>query len=145
MAPKFMHPPKARRGEKVAVVSPPFAAPGMAPVVHEQAMRYLSEITGLVPVESEDFGKDWTDPAALNDYGERETTEAWAWAGPARTVTGPTWGGCAEVLQWILTAGRFPPDPAVLDGAVLVVEASEEIIPTREFGWIPRSSMSGDC
>ncbi len=94
------------------------------------------------PGKSEDFGKDWTDPAALTDHGEREPTEPWAWAGPARTVTGRTWGGCIEVLQWILTAGRFPPDPpdpAVLDGAVLIVETSEAIIPAREFGWILRS------
>jgi muramoyltetrapeptide carboxypeptidase LdcA involved in peptidoglycan recycling len=258
MALELVHPPKARRGEKVAVVSPSFAAPGVAPAVHEQAMRRLSEVTGLVPVEypttrrvgaspreraadlnaafadpeiravlatiggedqiqvvahldpdlvgadpkpfcgysdntnllswlwaqgvagfhggstqvhlgpgpavdachsaslraalltgerlevtdpgeSEDFGKNWTDPAALTDYGEREPTEPWAWAGPHRTVAGRTWGGCIEVLQWILTAGRFPPDPAVLDGAVLIVETSEEIIPAREFGWILRS------
>lgn len=258
MVPKLVHPPKARRGEKVAVVSPSFAAPGVAPAVHEQAMRRLSELTGLVPVEypttrrvgaspreraadlnaafadpeiravvstiggedqiqvvahldpdpvradpkpfcgysdntnvlswlwthgvvgfhggstqvhlgpgpavdachsaslraalltgerleitdpgeSEDFGKDWTDPAALSAYGEREPTEPWAWAGPARTVTGRTWGGCVEVLQWILTAGRFPANPAVLDGAVLILETSEEIIPAREFGWILRS------
>jgi muramoyltetrapeptide carboxypeptidase LdcA involved in peptidoglycan recycling len=258
MIPELVHPPKARRGEKVAVVSPSFAAPGVAPAVHEQAMRRLAEITGLVPVEypttrrvgaspreraadlnaafadpeiravlatiggedqiqvvahldpdpvradpkpfcgysdntnllswlwthgvagfhggstqvhlgpgpavdpchgaslraalltgerlevtepgeSEDLGKDWADPAALTDYGEREPTEAWAWAGPARTVTGRTWGGCIEVLQWILTAGRFPSDPAVLDGGVLILETSEEIIPAREFGWILRS------
>lgn len=258
MVPELVHPPKARRGEKVAVVSPSFAAPGVAPAVHEQAMRRLSEITGLVPVEyqttrwvgaspreraadlnaafadpeiravlatiggedqiqvvphldpdsvradpkpfcgysdntnllswlwthgvasfhggstqvhlgpgpavdpcysaslraalltgerlevtdpgeSEDLGKDWTDPAALTDYGDREPTEPWAWAGPARAVEGRTWGGCIEVLQWILTAGRFPPDPAVLDGGVLILETSEEIIPAREFGWILRS------
>lgn len=50
------------------------------------------------------------------------------WAGPARQVTGRTWGGCAEVVQWILTAGRFPADPAALDGAVLLLETSEELI-----------------
>jgi len=91
------------------------------------------------PGESEDLGKDWTDPAALTDYGDREPTEPWAWAGPARTVAGRTWGGCIEVLQWILTTGRFPQHPAVLDGAVLIVETSEETIPAREFGWILRS------
>jgi len=35
----------------VAVVSPSFAAPGVAPAVHEQAMGRLAEVTGLVPVE----------------------------------------------------------------------------------------------
>lgn len=258
MVPDLIHPPKARPGDKVAVLSPSFAAAGVAPAVHEQAMRRLTEITGLVPVEfpttrrvgaspqdraadlnaafadpqiravlatiggedqiqviphlhpelvradpkpfcgysdntnllswlwtngvagfyggstqvqlgpgpavdpchrasllaallngerlevidpgeSEDSGKDWADPAALTEYGEREPTEPWTWAGPAASVTGRTWGGCIEVLQWILTVGRFPDDPAVLDGAALILETSEELIAAREFGWILRS------
>jgi len=91
------------------------------------------------PGESEDIGNDWAHPAALTEYGDREPTEPWTWAGPARTVSGHTWGGCIEIIQWILTAGRFPTDPAVLDGGVLILEASEEIIPAQEFGWILRS------
>ncbi|PPF68763.1 LD-carboxypeptidase [Clavibacter michiganensis] len=43
--------PKAEAGDRVAVLSPASAAPGMAPEVHEQAMRRLQEATGLVPVE----------------------------------------------------------------------------------------------
>ncbi len=251
-------PLKARPGDKVAVLSPSFAAPAVAPTVHEQAMRRLAEVTGLVPVEypttrqldapaakraqdlnaafadpeiravlatiggedqitviphldaaavradpkpflgysdntnlsswlwsqgvasfyggstqvqigpgpaldpcheaslraslltgerleitepgeSEDFGKDWADPAALTEYGDREPTEPWAWSGPAKSVTGRTWGGCIEVLQWILTAGRFPADPTVLDGGILMLETSEELIPATEFGYILRS------
>ena len=251
-------PRKAAPGDAVAVVSPSFAAPGFAPAVHEQAMRRLREVTGLIPVEypttrqlgstprdrardlnaafanpdiravlatlggddqitviphldpdlvradpkpflgtsdntnltswlwshgvasfyggstqvhlgpgpgvdpihaaslraalltgerleitepghSQDVGVDWLDPAALTSYGELEPTEPWTWAGPDREVTGRTWGGCIEVLQWILTAGRFPSDPAVLRGGVLLVEASEEIIPATEFGRILRS------
>jgi len=254
----LIRPRKAVAGDKVAVLSPSFAAPAVAPEVHEQAMRRLEGLTGLVPVEypttrrlgasardraadlnaafadpqiravlatiggedqisvvphldpdlvradpkpflgysdntnllnwlwtegvagfyggstqvqlgpgpaadevhvislraalltgervqldepgeSEDIGKDWQDPAALTEYGDREPTEPWTWAGPARSVTGPTWGGCAEVVQWILTAGRFPADPAVLDGGVLLLETSEELIPARELGWIVRS------
>ncbi len=258
METSLAHPPKAAPGDKVAVLSPSFAAPGFAPEVHEQAMKRLAEITGLVPVEypttrrlgasardraadldaafadpevravlatiggedqitvvphldheavradpkpflgysdntnllnwlwnqgvagfyggstqvhlgpgpavddvharslraalltgerleitepgeSEDFGTDWKDPAALTEYGDREPTDPWTWAGPARTVTGRTWGGCAEVLQWILAAGRFPDDPSVLDGGVLLLETSEDLIPARELGWIMRS------
>jgi muramoyltetrapeptide carboxypeptidase LdcA involved in peptidoglycan recycling len=258
MAHDLVHPPKARPGDKVAVLSPSFAAPGFAPQVHEQAMQRLTEVTGLVPVEypttrrlgasardraadvnaafadaeiravlatiggedqitvvphldpdvvradpkpflgysdntnllswlwthgvagfyggstqvhlgpgpavdpchaaslraalltgerrevvdpgeSEDVGKDWLDPAALTEYGDRQPTERWTWAGPARSVTGPTWGGCLEVIQWLLTAGRFPADPSVLDGGVLLLESSEEVIPAREVGWILRS------
>ena len=258
MVSELVHPPKAAPGDRVAVLSPSFAAPGFAPAVHEQAMRRLTEVTGLVPVEypttrrldatardraadvnaafadptiravlatiggedqitvvphldpavvradpkpflgysdntnllnwlwthgvagfyggstqvhlgpgpavddvhvaalraalltgerlevtepgeSEDFGLDWQDPAALTSYGVREPTEPWTWAGPARSVTGRTWGGCIEVVQWLLTAGRFPADPSVLAGGVLLLESSEELIPAREFGWIVRS------
>jgi muramoyltetrapeptide carboxypeptidase LdcA involved in peptidoglycan recycling len=254
----LLRPAKAAPGDRVAVVSPSFAAPAVAPAVHEQAMRRLQEVTGLVPVEypttrrlnasavaraadlnaafadpeiravlatiggedqitviphldpalvrrdpkpflgysdntnllswlwsngvasfhggstqvhlgpgpavddihaaslraalltggrleitepgeSEDVGKRWDDPAALTSYGDREPTEPWTWAGPARAVTGRTWGGCIEVLQWILTAGRFPADPGVLQGGVLLLEASEDLIPASEFGYILRS------
>ena len=256
--PQLLTPRKARPGDKVAVLSPSFAAPGVAPAVHEQALERLRHLTGLVPVEypttrrvgataedraadlnaafadpeiravlatiggedqitvvphldpepvradpkpflgysdntnllnwlwtsgvagfyggstqvqlgpgpavddvhatalraalldggrvevtepgeSEDFGREWSDPAALTEYGDREPTEPWAWAGPRRSVTGRTWGGCLEAIQWVLTAGRFPADPGVLEGGVLLVETSEEIIPAREVGWILRS------
>lgn len=42
---------KARKGDRVAVLSPAFAAPAISEEVHEQAMRRLAEATGLVPVE----------------------------------------------------------------------------------------------
>jgi len=51
MTPVLSSPRKAAVGDKVAVLSPSFAAPGFAPEVHEQAVRRLTEVTGLVPVE----------------------------------------------------------------------------------------------
>jgi len=262
MAVELVMPPKAkakaRAGDWVAVVSPSFAAPGVAPAIHEQGLARLAAVTGLVPVEysttrrigaspmdraadlnkafrdprvravvatiggddqitvvphldadavnadpkpflgysdntnilnwlwtqgvagfyggstqvqlgpgprvdpchrvalraalldggrveitepgeSEDFGKDWQDPAALSEFGGREPTGPWSWAGPTRSVTGRTWGGCIEVVQWLLTAGRFPADPAALAGGVLLIETSEDLIGPQEFGWILRS------
>lgn len=251
-------PPKAKAGDKIAVVSPSFAAPAVAPAIHEQALRRIRGTTGLVPVEfpttrklgasareraddlnaafadpeiravlatiggedqitviphldaalithdpkpfvgysdntnllnwlwtngvagyyggstqvqlgpgprvdpihevslraalltgekleltepgqSEDIGLDWNDPCALTEFGDREPTEDWAWSGPARSITGRTWGGCIEVVQWMLTAGRFPADPLVLEGGVLLLESSEELISARDFGFITRS------
>ena len=91
------------------------------------------------PGESEDFGVDWADPRALSSFGEREPTEPWSWSGPRRSVTGASWGGCLEVLEWILTAGRFPFPPEALHGGVLIIETSEELLPARNVGWIVRS------
>ena len=48
---KLIHPAKANPGDRIAIVSPSFAAPGAFPAVHEQAIRRLTEVTGLVPVE----------------------------------------------------------------------------------------------
>lgn len=256
--PDLIHPPKATPGDRIAILSPSFAAPGAFPAIHDQAMARFAEATGLVPVEypttrrlgasaadraadlnaafadptirgivatiggedqitvvphldpnlarsdpkpflgtsdntnlhswlwsqgiasfyggstqvhigpgpavddvhlhslraalltgeqltvtdpgeSEDIGLSWDDPRALTSYGDREVTEPWTWHGPARSVTGPTWGGCLEVIEWILTAGRFPADPAVLNGGILLVETSEELIPALWVGWILRS------
>jgi len=258
MAHDLVRPPKARRGDQIAVLSPSFAAAGAFPAVHERAMRRLSEVTGLVPVEypttrktgatpadraadisaafadpairailavvggddqitviphldaglarrdpkpflgysdntnlhhwlwangiasfyggssqvhlgpgpgvddvharslraalltgetlqisepgeSEDFGVDWGDPRALDGFGEREPTEPWSWHGPARTVTGRTWGGCVEVIEETLIAGRFPFGPDALTGGVLLLETSEELLPARHVGWIVRA------
>ncbi|MFG1925356.1 LD-carboxypeptidase [Cryptosporangium sp. NPDC048952] len=258
MAQVVIRPPKARPGDRIAVLSPSFAAAGAYPAVHEQAMRRLAEVTGLVPVEfpttrqvgapaaaraadinaafadpsirailavvggedqitviphldadcaradpkpflgysdntnlhhwlwslgiasfyggssqvhlgpgpslddvharslhaalvggeqldvtdpgeSEDVGFDWGDPRALGEFGEREATEPWSWYGPARSVTGPSWGGCIEVMEWILTAGRGPGSPDALAGGVLLLETSEELLPARNVGWIVRS------
>ena len=111
--------------------------------IHARSLR-AALLTGETleitdPGESEDIGLDWADPRALTSYGEREPTEPWSWHGPARTVTGPTWGGCLEVLEWILTAGRFPFDADVLTGGVLIIETSEELLPAPNVGRIVRS------
>ena len=49
--PTFARTPKAEIGDRVAILSPAFAAPAVSAAVHEQAMRRLTEATGLIPVE----------------------------------------------------------------------------------------------
>jgi muramoyltetrapeptide carboxypeptidase LdcA involved in peptidoglycan recycling len=51
MRPTFPAPPKVSPGDRVAVVSPSFAAPARFPELHEQAMRRLREDFGVEPVE----------------------------------------------------------------------------------------------
>jgi muramoyltetrapeptide carboxypeptidase LdcA involved in peptidoglycan recycling len=43
------------------------------------------------------------------------------------------------VSEWILTAGRFPFGPDVLDGGILLFETSGELLPARNAGRIVRS------
>ena len=42
---------KLKPGDRIAVLSPAFAAPAVAPELHERALRRFVELTGLVPVE----------------------------------------------------------------------------------------------
>ena len=86
------------------------------------------------PGESEDFGKDWRDPKALAEFGEREPTEPWAWAGPERIVSGRTWGGCLEVIDELGLAGRLP-QVEDLQGSILLLETSELLPPAD---WVKR-------
>lgn len=44
-------PQKLAPGDRVATLSPAFAAPAVAPQLHGQALRRFEELTGLVPVE----------------------------------------------------------------------------------------------
>ena len=95
------------------------------------------------PGESEDYGRMWDDPRALSEHGDREATDAWTWAGPARRVTGRTWGGCLEVLDQIGIAGRFP-GVAELEGGILLLETSEELPPADWVGrWIRALGEAG--
>ncbi|WP_424187048.1 hypothetical protein ACOBQX_04225 [Actinokineospora sp. G85] len=85
MARELVHPPKAKEGDRIAVLSPSFAAAGAFPEVHEQAMRRLVEVTGLVPVEyptTRRTGSDARDRAADVHLGP----------GPQRTTS--TRGRC---------------------------------------------------
>jgi muramoyltetrapeptide carboxypeptidase LdcA involved in peptidoglycan recycling len=51
MRPELSVPSKLSPGDRVAVVSPSFAAPGEFPELHDQAMRRLRQDFDLVPVE----------------------------------------------------------------------------------------------
>nr|WP_309484135.1 hypothetical protein [Pseudarthrobacter sp. NS4] len=92
------------------------------------------ELTITDPGESEDFGRDWQNPKALVDFGEREPTEPWTWAGPERSVSGRTWGGCLEVIDELALADRLPPVED-LHGSILLLETSELTPPAD---WVKR-------
>ena len=51
MRPELTVPPKLRPGDRVAVVSPSFAAPAVFPAIHDLSMQRLRDEIGLVAVE----------------------------------------------------------------------------------------------
>jgi muramoyltetrapeptide carboxypeptidase LdcA involved in peptidoglycan recycling len=51
MPPDLTAPPKLQPGDRVAVVSPSFAAPALYPAVHELALRRIRAELALEPVE----------------------------------------------------------------------------------------------
>lgn len=78
---------------------------------------------------SEEFSDDdpqWADPATLDEPLERESTPGWTWRGGRNRVEGRVWGGCLEVLDTVLAADRTMPPLEALEGAVLLLETSEE-------------------
>jgi len=48
---KMVRLPKLKKGDKVAILSPSFAAPGKWPLVYELGLKNLREVFGLEPVE----------------------------------------------------------------------------------------------
>jgi len=110
---------------------------GPGPAVDDVHLRSLraalldgGEVEIAEPGESEDFGRHWDDPAALTQYGDREPTEPWTWAGPSATVSARTWGGCLEVVNQLALADRMPSNDE-LAGTILLLETSERLTPAH--------------
>ncbi len=75
---------------------------------------------------------DWDDPASLEHEPPTRTAPPWSWHGPAVRVTGPAWGGSLEIIDFHLRADRWLLAPDAYNGAVLVIETSEELPPARD-------------
>ncbi|MBD0419772.1 LD-carboxypeptidase [Streptomyces sp. TRM S81-3] len=82
----------------------------------------------LAPAERwRDVDRDWADPATFDAEPETRPGNGWTWVNPDRVVEGRGWGGCLEILGWLLMADREIADPAEYDGGVLLLETSEEM------------------
>ena len=88
----------------------------------------FDEAVGEVHPSGEFTDEDipWDDPANLEECPEREPNPGWTWRGGSGRVEGRVWGGCLEVLDTVLAANRTMPALDALDGAVLLLETSEE-------------------
>ncbi|MFF3374257.1 S66 peptidase family protein [Streptomyces sp. NPDC002680] len=75
-----------------------------------------------------DVNRDWADPATFESEPETRPGTGWTWQNADRVVEGRSWGGCLEILAWLLMADReISHDLAEYDGGVLFLETSEEL------------------
>ncbi|WP_328746443.1 LD-carboxypeptidase [Streptomyces sp. NBC_00285] len=75
-----------------------------------------------------DVNRDWADPATFDAEPETRPGSGWTWVNADRVVEGRSWGGCLEILGWLLMADReIARDLSVYDGGVLLLETSEDM------------------
>ncbi|MFD0555940.1 muramoyltetrapeptide carboxypeptidase LdcA involved in peptidoglycan recycling [Stackebrandtia endophytica] len=120
-----------------------FGRPGAMDPLTEESLRAALFTSGeyrLRPADGyTDIGRDWADPATFDAEPDTMPGSGWEWIGPQRSVTGRGWGGCLEVLAFLLMADRCIPTAAEFSGRVLFLETSEMLPSADEVYWILRS------
>ncbi|WP_433300099.1 S66 family peptidase [Actinoplanes sp. CA-030573] len=96
---------KLEPGDRVAVVSPSFAAPALYPAVHEQGLARIRELLGLEPVEYPTTRKSGASPA------ERAADLTAAYADPSIRAVFATIGGSDQIT----VLPHLDPAPFVAD------------------------------
>ncbi|MFH8975564.1 S66 peptidase family protein [Streptomyces sp. NPDC017890] len=99
-----------------------------------RAALFTSGPYELRPAERwNDVDRDWADPATFDEEPGSRPGSGWSWVNADRVTEGRTWGGCLEILGWLLMADReIARDPAEYDGGVLILETSEEMPSAQE-------------
>ncbi|MGC5035753.1 S66 family peptidase [Streptomyces sp. DT190] len=94
-----------------------------------RAALFTSGPYELQPAERwRDIDRDWADPATFDAEPETRPGTGWTWVNPDRVVEGRSWGGCLEIVGWLLMADReVSHDLSVYDGGVLLLETSEDM------------------
>jgi muramoyltetrapeptide carboxypeptidase LdcA involved in peptidoglycan recycling len=70
---------------------------------------------------------DWADPSTFERGAENEPADPWFWHHADRRVEGRTWGGCLEIVSWLLMADREIQPLDAYAGCVLLLETSEDM------------------
>jgi muramoyltetrapeptide carboxypeptidase LdcA involved in peptidoglycan recycling len=108
-----------------------FAVPGSLPEYLEASLRsaLFDESIGSIQAAPEftDEDLDWNNPENLDKHPEMESNPGWVWRGGEDAVEGRTWGGSLEITYLQAAAGRYLPSSEALNGAVLLLETSEEL------------------
>ncbi|MFF5493130.1 S66 peptidase family protein [Streptomyces aquilus] len=99
-----------------------------------RAALFTSGAYELRPAERwNDVNRDWADPATFDAKPETKPAGGWTWVNPDRVIEGRSWGGCLEILGWLLMADReIARDLSAYDGGVLLLETSEDMPSSEE-------------
>ncbi|MFD0314272.1 S66 family peptidase [Streptomyces flavalbus] len=94
-----------------------------------RAALFTSGAYELRPAERwRDTARDWADPATFEAEPETRPGTGWTWLNADQVVEGRSWGGCLEIIAWLLMADReISHDLSDYDGQVLFLETSEEM------------------
>ncbi|MBC7269891.1 MAG: LD-carboxypeptidase [Streptomyces sp.] len=94
-----------------------------------RAALFTSGEYELRPAERwRDTSRDWADPATFDAEPETRPGTGWTWMNTDQIVEGRGWGGCLEIIGWLLMADReISHDLSDYDGQVLFLETSEEM------------------
>ncbi|MGC0332718.1 muramoyltetrapeptide carboxypeptidase LdcA involved in peptidoglycan recycling [Streptomyces sp. SAI-170] len=86
-----------------------------------------------------DVNGDWADPATFESEPAMRPGDGWTWVNADRVVEGRSWGGCLEIVAWLLMADReIAPDLGHYDGGVLLLETSEDMPSATEVFYVLR-------
>ncbi|MFC0004576.1 S66 family peptidase [Micromonospora siamensis] len=97
-----------------------------------RAALFTSDWYDLTPApEWGDKPNPWEQPETLAYEPEMLPGEGWHWQGPSTVVQGRSWGGCLEVLHFLMAADRVPSNEE-LAGSVLFFETSNELPPAKQ-------------
>jgi muramoyltetrapeptide carboxypeptidase LdcA involved in peptidoglycan recycling len=120
---------------------------GRGGTLHPDSLRSLraalferGEVEVTAAAEFFEDEVEWTDPAALTSTGPPIPSAGWFWHQPDRAVTGMTWGGNLEILQWTLAVSRYVRPASDYTDCVLLFETSEEMPPAEEVFRILRNA-----
>jgi muramoyltetrapeptide carboxypeptidase LdcA involved in peptidoglycan recycling len=110
-----------------------FGRPGAMHRVTRDSLRHATFAGGPRRIEASpeynDQEHNWADPDALATELVMFPGGDWSWHGPQVTVTGPSWGGCLEIVDFHLRTGRYLLPDEQYEGAILFLETSEELPP----------------
>jgi muramoyltetrapeptide carboxypeptidase LdcA involved in peptidoglycan recycling len=113
-----------------------FGGPGRMHPVTAKSLRHAVFGSGSRPLEPvseySDQEHNWQDPGGLSAEPPMFASQSWSWHGPPVSVTGPSWGGCLEIVDFHLRTGRYLLPDERYDGAILFLETSEEL-PSAEY------------